>query len=145
MAHIEEFNRIVKKAEFWVKDVAEEMNTDNMSAALQASRAALQALRDRLPANEAAHLGAQLPLLIAGYFYEGWKPVNTPTKERSVQDFLDKVQTNIDNLGHSLKADEVVKPVFSVLARKISEGEARDVRNALPEELREIWVESAES
>lgn len=71
--------------------------------------------------------------------------MNTPTKERSMQDFLDKVQTNIDNLGHSLKADEVVKPVFSVLARKISKGEARDVRSALPEELREMWVESAES
>lgn len=145
MAHIEEFNRIVKKAEFWVKDVAEEMNTDNMSSALQASRATLQALRDRLPANQAAHVGAQLPLLIAGYFYEGWKPINTPTKERSMEDFMDKVQTNIDNLGHSLKAEEVVKPVLTVLARKISEGEARDVRNALPEELREIWVESAES
>ncbi len=145
MAHIEEFNRIVKNAESWINDVAEEMKTDNHSAALHATRATLQALRDRLPASQAAHVGAQLPLLIAGYFYEGWKPANTPTKERSPEEFLEKVQANIHNLGHPLKAEDVVSPVFRVLAGKISEGESRDIQNALPEKLRELWLESAEA
>jgi len=121
------------------------MNTDNNTAALHATRATLRALRDRLPANQAAHVGAQLPLLIAGYFYEGWKPASTPTKERSPEEFMEKVQANIDNLGHPLKAEDVVTPVFRVLAGKISEGESRDIRNALPEKLRELWMASAEA
>ena len=145
MAHIEEFNRVVKNAESWINEVAEEMKTDNKTAALHATRATLQALRDRLPANQAAHVGAQLPLLIAGYFYEGWKPESTPTKERSPEEFMEKVQANIDNLGHPLKAEDVATPVFRVLAAKISEGESRDIQNALPEKLRELWVASAEA
>jgi len=143
MAHIEEFNKIVKNAESWINDVAEEMKTDNRTAALHATRATLRALRDRLPVTQAAHIGAQLPLLIAGYFYEGWKPASTPTKERSPEEFMAKVQANIDNLGHPLKAEDVVSPVFRVLAGKVSEGEARDIQKALPEKVRELWMASA--
>jgi uncharacterized protein (DUF2267 family) len=33
----------------------------------------LHALRDRLPPEIAVHLSAQLPMLVRGIYYEGWK------------------------------------------------------------------------
>ena len=35
----------------------------------------------------AASPGAQLPLLIRGVYYEGWRPAETPTKERQPAEF----------------------------------------------------------
>jgi len=39
--------------------------------------------------NEAVHLGAELPMLIRGFYYEGWKPSSTPKKQRSLEAFLE--------------------------------------------------------
>ncbi|MGW2376518.1 MULTISPECIES: DUF2267 domain-containing protein [Kitasatospora] len=43
-------------------------------------RAWPHALRDRLPIDVAAHLGAQSPTLVRGVYYEGWGPHPTPVK-----------------------------------------------------------------
>ena len=37
-----------------------------------ALRTVLHALRDRLTLEEAVQLGAQLPMLVRGFYYEGW-------------------------------------------------------------------------
>src|SRR2546423_6763305 len=37
-----------------------------------ALRATLHALRDRLPVEETAELAAQPPMLVRGFYYEGW-------------------------------------------------------------------------
>jgi uncharacterized protein (DUF2267 family) len=41
----------------------------------------LHVLRDRLTPEQAVHLGAQLPILVRGVYYEGWgaSPQNPPT------------------------------------------------------------------
>lgn len=36
--------------------------------------AVLRAMRDRIPLGLAAHLGAQLPLLVRGAYYDRWRP-----------------------------------------------------------------------
>jgi uncharacterized protein (DUF2267 family) len=54
----------------------------------------LHVLRDRLPVPEAAHLGAQLPMLVRGFYYDNWKPTATPTKIKTPQEFYDAVREN---------------------------------------------------
>ncbi|MEM9509269.1 MAG: DUF2267 domain-containing protein [Cyanobacteria bacterium P01_E01_bin.35] len=55
----------------------------------------LHALRDRIPLEKAVQLGSQFPVLLAGFYYQGWKPAATTTKELSVDEFLGKVKDNL--------------------------------------------------
>lgn len=52
-------------------------------------RRVLRALRDRLPPEEASHLASELPMLLEGVFYEGWRPASTPVRIRDRREFLD--------------------------------------------------------
>lgn len=143
MTMINEFKSVVSNTELWIKDAAEALGTEDYRRTLQAVRATLKTLRDRLPVDEAVNFGSQLPVLLSGYYYEDWKPANTPTKERSIGEFYDSVQKNIDQLGHPLKAEDIVKPIFSVLASRVSKGEIQDVIQMMPKEFRELWPEQA--
>jgi uncharacterized protein (DUF2267 family) len=47
----------------------------------------LRTIRDRVPINLAVHLGAQLPLLVRGTYYDQWRPSET-RNWRSAEEFL---------------------------------------------------------
>lgn len=51
----------------------------------------LHCLRDRLSVDQAAHLSAQLPLLVRGIYYESYHPAGKPEKVRSRAEFLEHV------------------------------------------------------
>jgi uncharacterized protein (DUF2267 family) len=102
-------------------------------------RTALHALRDRLTVEEAVYLGAQLPILIRGVYYEGWKPTGKPVKERHKSEFLDHI-AGIFRDDDTVDAEKVMRAVFKVLARHISEGETENVKHLLPKNLKELWL-----
>jgi uncharacterized protein (DUF2267 family) len=77
----------VQQTNVWLKKLVEEQHFNSRQEAYAALRAVLHALRDRLKPEQAVHLGAQLPTMIRGIFYEGWHIAGTPTKERSADDF----------------------------------------------------------
>lgn len=143
MSMLTEFGRVTSNAEIWVKELAKHMDGVEYEEAFTAFQAVSRALRDRLPVDEAANLGAQLPVLLAGYYYKGWTPANTPTKERSKKAFLESVQENVDNLGHTLDSNEITEPVLALISEKISDGEAKAVLEMMPDELKELWPEMA--
>jgi uncharacterized protein (DUF2267 family) len=123
----------------WLDDVGSAMETDDQHRAYQALRATLHALRDRITPEEAAQLGAQMPLLLRGAYYEGWHPAHKPLKERHVEQFLDHIHVDVPDGD----AEAIARAVFRVLNERISDGEVEDVVNMLPEGVRELWPESA--
>lgn len=143
MAEVSIFAKTTQKSMEMIKRVQEETHIEDERKAFQALRATLKALRDRITVEEAANLGAQLPNLIAGYYYEGWRPAATPKKDRSQEEFLDRIRKYLSDLNYELDAEHSARGVFRVLQKEISEGEIEDILKTLPEELRELWPERA--
>jgi uncharacterized protein (DUF2267 family) len=136
-AGLEVFDRTLHETNVWLRDVMAEMGPDRQRA-YHALRAVLHALRDRLPVEVSAHLTAQLPLLVRGIYYEGWRPTDTPGRERTPQEFLAQVQKHLAGAA-PVNADHATKAVLRTLAQHVSGGEVEKVKRALPEPLRGLF------
>ena len=131
------FEQTLQKTHTWLNDMMEELGTDDRQKAYAGMRAALHALRDRLVIEEAADLGAQLPLLLRGVYYEGWKPAGKPVKDRSKREFLSRVTEELRD--PTIEPEAAARALFSTLSKHISRGEIDDVKQILPEEIRQLW------
>ena len=140
MTGLEVFDTTLPKTHAWLKRIMEELGTEDRHRAYTALRAVSHALRDRLPVEEVAQLGAQLPLLVRGIYYEGWDPTGKPLKERHKEDFLAHVAREARTpTGPALEPEAAVRAVFKVLKEKVSEGELKDIQLLLPKGIREFW------
>ncbi len=135
---VEIFNKTLLKTRGWLKDLMEELDWEEPHKAYLALRAVLHVLRDWLTIEEAAQLAAQLPMLIRGFYYEGWDPSGKPLKERHQEEFLSHVKGYFKN-DEKIEPERVVRAVFKVLSKHISQGEIEDVKQTLPGNLRILW------
>jgi len=74
----------------------------------------LQTMRDRLTVDQAAELGAQLPMLVRGIYYED--AVLPPSREPLA----------------------AIKAAAGVLRRHLTEGETEDLLRSIPQEIRRL-------
>jgi uncharacterized protein (DUF2267 family) len=132
------FDNTLQKTNIWLHEIMDELGTKDRHAAYAALRTTLHALRDRLTVAEAAHLGAQLPMLIRGLYYEGWRPAGKPHKA-DLGEFLDSIRKHYGSGFGTAAAREAAHAVFRVLDLHVSAGEIEDVKHCLPPELRELW------
>ncbi len=140
---LEVFDETVQKTNIWLKEIMEETGLSRRRA-YEVLRAVLQTLRDRLTVDEAAHLSAQLPMLVRGIFFEGWHPAGTPHKWRAHEAFLAELRHHLGSADVSdIDLTAAARAVFGVLGRHVSVGEVSDVRQSLPEAVRRLWPEPA--
>jgi len=138
-AVLEVFDASLQKTEVWLNDLMDELGWKGKpQKACLGLRTALHALRDRLTVEEAVHLGAQLPILVRGVYYEGWKLTGKPVKERHKSEFLDHLAKAFRD-DDTVDPEKVMRAVLKVLARHISQGETENVKNLLPKTLQELW------
>jgi uncharacterized protein (DUF2267 family) len=135
---VDVFDRTLHKTNIWLKHLMQVLASDDRHEAYLALRAALHALRDRLTVEEVAQLGAQLPMLIRGFYYEGWDPTGKPLKIRDREQFLARITQELRDRDH-LPPDRVARAVFTVLAARIADGEIEDVKHILPADIRDLW------
>lgn len=127
----------VQETNIWLKAIAEQLLFDDRHHAYNALRAVLHALRDRLQPEVAVHLGAQLPMLVRGIYYEGWHMAGKPTKERSAQEFADHVRKGLPP-QFPMDPLMVTRGVFEILWERLDPGEFAKLMNHLPDSLRTL-------
>jgi uncharacterized protein (DUF2267 family) len=135
---LEAFDTTIQKTNSWLNDLMQIMDWSDRHRAYLALRATLHALRDRLTVEEVAQFGAQLPMLIRGFYYEGWDPTGKPVKERHKEQFLARIEQQFRG-DASIDPEEIVRVVFAVIASRVTDGEIEDVKHILPTEIRELW------
>jgi uncharacterized protein (DUF2267 family) len=137
---LEGLDHTVQLTHTWINDLDNRLQWHNKARSYRLLKAVLHTLRDSLRVNEAVDLGAQLPGLLRGAYYEQWRPATTPVKNHDVREFLARVN---ESFGRDPLADpaQAVMAVFQLLSSKITEGEIEDVRGCLPEAVRNIWPE----
>jgi uncharacterized protein (DUF2267 family) len=126
----------------WIDRLMEYAAISDPRQAYSILRAVLHVLRDRLTTSEAVDLGAQLPMLVRGIYYDGWNPAARPAKYRHKAEFLQGVAAAYPGLPQS-RLEPAVRAVFRVLSGQVTGGEIRQVRNQLPEEVRDLWEQQS--
>jgi uncharacterized protein (DUF2267 family) len=138
---IDVFDQTSIKAKEWIDELLTELRWTDPHHALGAFRAVIHTFRDRLPVSEAAQLAAQMPTLIRGVYFEGWRPHVRPPVIRHREELVALLEEQLACYGlHGSETfTHVARAVLRVVNRHISAGEIDEARHALPAELRVFW------
>jgi uncharacterized protein (DUF2267 family) len=139
--HIEALNSSMQKTNEWIRDVAEELGDDNRHHAYAALRATLHTLRDRLSPEQSAHFSAQLPLVLRGAYFEGWRPSANARPVRTCEDFFECVRRELRDTTPLFRerCEDAVSASLSVIARYVDIGTSTKLIESMPRELRALW------
>ena len=131
------FDTTIQETNQWLNAIVEELGQGDSQLAYSGLRATLHALRDRIPTDVAAEFGAQLPMLVRGFYYEGYVPSHAPIKDRRKEEFLERIAEMYHNKDIDL--EKLAMAVFSTVNRFVSKGSAEKTRDMLNERVRELW------
>jgi uncharacterized protein (DUF2267 family) len=137
------FSKTVQKTEEWLNELSDKMGWDSTQMAYDGLRAVLHALRDRLTVEAAVKFGAQLPLLVRGFYYEGWMPSSTPIKVHSAQEFIQITKENLrlTNVKDE-NVEELVFHVFQLIKEHMGVEETDKLQKILPKSIARLFEET---
>jgi uncharacterized protein (DUF2267 family) len=117
----------------WLNHINEQTDWEGSAYAFDALKATLQALRIYLLLPHLAHVGAQLPLIIRGIFFENWKPSRLPINKRNLTHFLHIIK---EHMHHSdIDPETAARAVLKTLAAKSHEAEIEKIQRLLPNDI----------
>jgi uncharacterized protein (DUF2267 family) len=131
------FDRSLQITNIWLNEIMERLGPDR-KVAWKVLSTVLHKLRDRLPVELSAHLGAQLPLIVRGAYYDHYEPGRQPSGCDTPEAFAAEVAEWLGDI-RPVDPDEAIRAVFGVLSRHVSEGQIDKVRGALPKGIRLLW------
>jgi uncharacterized protein (DUF2267 family) len=134
---LEVFDKTIQITNTWLGEIMETLGPDRQ-VAWHALGAVLRTVRDRIPLGLAAHLGAQLPLLVRGMYYDQWRPSEQPQKWRSVDEFFSIISGELSKL-RPVNVRDAARAVFQVLNHHVDPNQVAKVKEALPEDVRRLW------
>ena len=137
MADMQRLGGALAEAEGWIDDLMHRLRWHDRSKVYAALLGTLHALRDSLPRDEVVYVGAQMPPLLRGLYYEGWHPTaRVSAKSRDV--FLERIHEAVRR-DPGIDAEQVAHAVFALLEARLPPGELEDAKAATPKPLRSFW------
>lgn len=133
-------SRTAQTFTFFVRDLVSTGAFESVEEAVRAASVVLTCLEQRLTAEEAEDLNAQLPIKLKEMLTEVKRPeIGKPVVRMHKKEFLEAICSALDI--DAPRAEAIVRNVFLTLRAHISEGEARDVASQLPLDLKPLWAE----
>ena len=133
---LEVFDKSIQTTNIWLNEIMEDMGPDRQLA-WHLLGAVLRTMRDRLPSDLAAHLGAQLPLVVRGAYYDQYEPSASPEKLRTLEAFLGKIADEL-KFSRPVDTQEALQVVCGVLAKHVDGGQIAKVWEVLPQDIRQV-------
>ena len=134
---LRDLDGVTRETTDWVDDLTLRLGWRDRDKAYLALIAALHALRDWLPREEATYIGACLPPLLRGLYYEGWHAAgHMPTRNR--QAFLERIQDAVHR-EPGIDAEQVAHAVFALLAARLPPAELENAKAVTPKDLHGLW------
>ncbi len=137
------FEKYIEKGNLFLKELAEELGIpEDKERAGRILRTVLHTLRKRLTLEESFDLLSQLPMCIKAVYVDGWKPSPFPDKTiKTLEDFINDVleedrRSAGKDFGNEEHAKRVIRAVFKVIKRHVSDGEIKDIKGNLPKSLK---------
>ena len=137
---LEVFDKTLETTHIWLNEIMADLGPDKQ-VAWKVLSTVLHKIRDRLTVNLAAHLGAQLPLLVRGVYYDQFEPSKMPNECRNREEFIAEIAEWLSDT-RPVDPDQAARSVFKVLSRHISEGQVEHVKQALPKSVRQMWEDA---
>jgi len=132
------FDKTLQTTNVWLDEIMSSLGQDRKTA-WKVLSVVLHALRDRLPIGLAAHLGAQLPILVRGVYYDQFEPARMPM-DCDYEGFVAEVGEWLTDT-RPIEPKDAIRAVFRVLSRHIERGQVDNVQNSLPAELWALWLD----
>jgi uncharacterized protein (DUF2267 family) len=132
------FDNTIHTTNAWRKELMDQVHWEDRQRAYHALRMVLHALRDQLAVEAVVALGAQLPMLIRGFYYESWHLGTRPPRERNKAAFLDHIAAGF-HAGEHVDPERIAQAVFELLAKHLAPGEIHRIKHALPNDMRTLW------
>lgn len=136
---VPQLKRATQQTQEWIKELSAAPPFEEPEQAYAYLRAVLHALRDRMTVEEAAHFGSQLPMLVRGFYFEGWRPALAPNEFETADAFYARVQESLGGapLPSSVSIVDGTRAVLELLDAEVDEGQMKHVRAQLPGDLAE--------
>jgi uncharacterized protein (DUF2267 family) len=134
---LEIFDRTIQTTNIWLDEIMAELGPDR-HVAWKVLSIVLHKLRDRLSVENAAHLAAQLPLLIRGAYYDQYQPARQPSDLDSIEAFTAEVDAWLSDI-RPVDPEAATHAVFGVLLRHVEPGQIAKIQGVLPASIRTFW------
>ena len=137
MPTIRELSAAVRATEDWIDDLMLRLAWHDQERAYLALLATLRGLRDCLARDEAIYVGAQLPPLLRGLYYEGWHPGGRAAA-KSRDAFLERIHDGVHR-DPAIDPEQVARAVMALLSARLPAAELEDAKAATAKALHNLW------
>ena len=137
------FNHFASEANAFIKKYAKQLNLEtNTDKARRILSSILHGLREIISTEESLQLLAQLPMFLKAVYVNGWS-CHKKTKIKNKAQFIDLVRefngvTAWHDFETDKEAENYINNTFLLLRDYVSLGELKDIRTALPKDLKSM-------